>query len=186
MCRLAFASVNIQQLWFRLIFPTFPCSVAKLNAGVTHTSPSTYTIYCSSFVTLLWHFKLNVPPGEQDSLDGCRLIPAGVGCSQRFFQYAVLKAPIIGWRISEPLHKWITLVTNGGDLIMTWVKVASSITVHWNGIKGSSIWKLNLIGKCTGHRIHLATRVSKPPSSPPVWLFKTGVFAHTCNTVMVK
>lgn len=45
-------------------------------------------------------------------------------------QDVLLEVPIIGWRISEPLHKWITLVTNGSDLIMTWVKVASAITVH--------------------------------------------------------
>lgn len=34
-------------------------------------------------------------------------------------QYVLLKLPIIGWRISEPVPKWITLVTNGSDLIMS-------------------------------------------------------------------
>lgn len=41
-----------------------------------------------------------------------------VDCSQRL-PYVLLKLPIIGWRISEPMPKWIMLVTNGGDLIMS-------------------------------------------------------------------
>lgn len=57
-------------------------------------------------------------PGELNSLVDCPLIQDRVSCGQRL-QYVLLKAPIIGWRTSEPLPKWITLVANGSDLIMS-------------------------------------------------------------------
>lgn len=37
----------------------------------------------------------------------------------RGLQDVLLREPIIGWRSSEPAPKWITLVTNGADLIMS-------------------------------------------------------------------
>lgn len=75
---------TFQQLWFQWIFLTFPHSVAQPNTGFTPTSPFAYIICHSSFVTLLWHFKWSVAPGEPDSLVDCPLFLARVGSSQRF------------------------------------------------------------------------------------------------------
>lgn len=68
-------------------------------------------------------------PVGLNSMDDCSLTWARVRGSQGL-QYMLLKVPIIGWRISEPLHKWIMLVTNGTGLIMSLVKAMGPITVQ--------------------------------------------------------